>query len=75
MVYYVSGKSERSIIWVLFSSLKCLDLKICVIVRFNRIKVSLKILWPEALSETWAEISLEPSPVGEMKPSQGLVPQ
>lgn len=46
----------------------------CAIVRFNRIKISLKILRSEALSETWAEIFLEPSPVGEMKPSQGLVP-
>lgn len=52
----------------------CLDLEMCAIVRFNRIKISLKILRSEALSETWAEIFLEPSPVGEMKPSQGLVP-
>lgn len=74
----IAGKSDK--IWngtirILFFIFKIyLDLIIHVIIQFDRIKISLTIVWIGVMLETWSKISLEPSSVRGRKALWGLVP-
>lgn len=69
MIYCVTGKSDNrfSLYNLDFIFLLKIDFSIHVIIRLNRTKINLKIVYISVMSETWSKISLEANLVRERK--------